>query len=176
MTRNLSAVLTFALSGGLLAGLLLAEPAPQGKGKGKGLGPGMDATHRADMELFHFLLDHRAEITRTVTKLANGVETLTESANPRVTEKLQAHVASMYRRVEQKRPIHARDPLFAEIFRHADQITMQMEKTPKGVRVVETSANPYVARLIQAHAEVVNQFLRNGHLEMRKNHPLPAGR
>ncbi len=156
----------------VLPGLVLAGPEPQGKGFGKG----KDAAHRADMELFHYLLDHRAEISRRVTDLPNGVETLTESGNPEVTKKLQAHVRSMYRRVEDGRPIHARDPLFAEIFRHANKITMRLEKTARGVKVSETSADPYVANLIRAHARVVDQFLKNGRAEMRKNHPLPDGK
>jgi hypothetical protein len=161
--------LTVVLSGSVLAGVLVAQPGSQGKG----FGPGKDATHRADMELFHFLLDHRTEITRKVTNLPNGVETLTESANAKVTEKLQAHVASMYKRVKEKRPIHARDPLFAEIFRHSDKITMKLDKTEKGVKVTETSNDPYAAKLIQAHAQVVNLFIKNGRLEMMKNHSLP---
>lgn len=109
-----------------------------------------------------------------MTDLPNGVETLTESADPKVTEKPQAHVASMYERVEQGCPAHARDPLFAEIFRNKDKITMKLEKTDKGVKVIETSDDPYVAKLIQAHAQVVNLFLKNGHAEMMKDHPLPG--
>lgn len=170
--RKLSVWMTAVLSGGLLAGLLFAQAGPQGKG----FGPGRDADHRADMELFHFLLDHRTEITRKVTNLPNGVETLTESANHKVTEKLQAHVRSMYKRVKDKRSIHARDPLFAAIFRHSDKITMKLAETEKGVKVIETSDDPYVAKLIQAHAEVVNQFIKNGRAEMRKNHALPDGK
>jgi hypothetical protein len=152
-----------------ITGLLLAQPGPQGKGGRFG----KDAAHQADMELFHFLLDHRKEITRQVTNLPNGIETLTESDNPMVVEKLQAHVESMYKRMEEKRPIHARDPLFAEIFRNADKIKMKLEKTKKGVKVIETSEDAYVAKLIQAHAEVVNLFLKNGRAEMMKNHALP---
>ena len=166
--------LTVVLAGSVLAGVLVAQPAPQSKGPGfKGFGPGKDATHRADMELFHLLLDHRADITRKVTDLPNGVETLTESANPTVTKTLQAHVASMYKRVKEKRPIHARDPLFAEIFRHSDRISMKFDRTGKGVKVTETSNDPYVAKLIQAHAQVVNLFIKNGRSEMMKNHSLP---
>jgi hypothetical protein len=167
----MSVALIGVLSAGVLAGSLLAQPGPQGKGKG--LGPGKDAAQRADMELVHFLLDHRKEITRKVTNLPNGIETQTESDNPKVAEKLQAHVQSMYQRVEEKRPIHARDPLFAEIFRNTHKIKMKLEKTKTGVKVIETSEDPYVAKLIQAHAEVVNLFLKNGRLEMMKDHPLP---
>lgn len=161
--------LVVVLSGSVLAGLLLAQPGP----RGKGFGPGRDATHRADMELFHFLLDHRKEITRKVTDLPNGIETLTESDNSKVTAILQSHVQSMYKRVEEKRPIHARDPLFAEIFRNTDKIKMKWEKTKGGVKVIETSEDPYVAKLIQAHAKVVNLFIENGRTEMMKNHSLP---
>lgn len=166
---KLSISLVCVLSVSLLAGLLLAQPGSQGKG----FGPGKDAAHRVDMELFHFLLDHRKEITRQVTNLPKGVQTLTESANPKVAEKIQAHVQSMYKRVEEQRPIHGRDPLFWEIFRNVDKIKMRLEKTKGGVKVIETSEDPYVAKMIQAHAEVVNLFLKNGRPEMMKNHPLP---
>ena len=152
-----------------LCGLLLLAgtnmPAPQG--------PGRDPQHRADMEVFHFLLDHRNELRRQVKHLPNGVETLTESDNPKITAKIQEHVAAMKKRVEERRPIHARDPLFRELFRNAKTITLHYEKTPKGVKVTETSTDPFVAKLIQAHAEVVNLFVKNGHAEMRKDHPVP---
>ena len=139
-----------------------------------GHGQGMDASHAADMELFHYLGDHGSEITRTIKTLPTGVETVTESDNVEVATKIRVHVASMSARVEEKRPIHMRDPLFAEIFAHADKIVMRHEETPKGVKVIETSDDPYVAALIQAHAEVVSLFIKNGRAEMRKNHAVPA--
>ena len=145
---------------------------PQGKGPGQG--KGKDAGHQADMELFHFLLDHRKDITRTVKNLPDGIETVTESTDPKVVEKLQAHVASMYKRIEEKRPIHARDPLFAEVFRNAGKMKMKVENTKAGVKVVETSDDAYAVKLIQAHAEVVNLFIKNGREEMPKNHPVPS--
>jgi hypothetical protein len=133
----------------------------------------LDDSHQEDMELFHFLLDHRAEIRRSVTELPDGVLTLTESDVPETASRLREHVRSMYARLEEGRPIHARDPLFAEIFRHADKIEMTMEDTEGGLRVKETSADPYVAQLIKSHAEVVSRFLTEGPAEMRKDHPLP---
>jgi hypothetical protein len=132
-----------------------------------------DGDPAEDMALFHFLLDHREEIRRSVEMLRDGVETLTESDVPETAAKLREHVRSMYRRLEEGRPIHARDPLFAEIFRNADKIRMTLEDTEHGLRVRETSDDPYVAQLIQRHAEVVSGFLANGHAEMRKSHPLP---
>jgi hypothetical protein len=158
----------------MLAGAIAIAPAfAQGAGRGMGRGMMGDPAHKADMEVFHQLLDHRTEITRDVVKLKNGIETVTESANPEVAKLLKTHVASMLARVDQRRPIHQRDPLFAELFRYADRIKARYEPTATGVRVVETSDDPYVVSLLQAHADVIGAFLANGMTEMMKNHPLP---
>jgi len=50
---------------------------------------------------------------------------------------------------------------------------MQHEDTDKGVRVTETSEDPYVVKLIQAHAKVVSGFVDRGFAEAMKNHPIP---
>ena len=137
-------------------------------------GPGRkDSSMAKDQELFHYLLDYRSEVTRSVKKLEHGVETLTESKNPEVASKIKEHVASMHQRVKEGRGIHMRDPLFAAIFRNTKSITMTVEPTEKGVRVIETSTQPFVAKLIQAHAEVVSKFIERGHSEVQKNHPVP---
>jgi hypothetical protein len=133
-----------------------------------------DPAHAADMQVFHQLFDRRAEIKREVIRRADGIETLTESTNPEVTRLLQTHVASMLARVKEQRPIHRRDPLFAELFRYADQIEASHELTAGGIRVVETSRDAYVVKLLQAHADVVSAFVANGRAEMMKNHPLPT--
>ena len=132
-----------------------------------------DGAHAADMQLFHQLFAHRSEITRNVVMRPDGIETVTESMNPDVTRLLQTHVTSMLARVKDGRPIHQRDPLFAELFRYADKITAEYEATTRGVRVVETSHDSYVVKLLQAHAEVVGAFIANGRSEMMKNHPVP---
>lgn len=143
----------------------------QGGRGGRGMMGG--GAHAADMQVFHQLFDHRTEITRQVLRRANGVDTVTESMNPDVTRLLQTHVASMLSRVQEGRSIHQRDPLFAELFRYADRIEARHELTAAGVRVVETSQDAYVVKLLQAHAEVVSAFIANGRSEMMKNHPLP---
>ena len=132
-----------------------------------------DPAFAADRDLFHDLLEHRADIRRDVKKTDHGVETLTESDKPEVAAAIQKHVASMEKRVKDKQPIHLRDPLFAEVFRHTDKIKFVYEKTEKGMRVTETSDDPYVVKLIQAHADVVSLFIKNGFDEVRRNHDLP---
>jgi hypothetical protein len=133
----------------------------------------MGGGHHEDMQGIHTLFARRSEIRRTVNEVEGGVETVTESDTPAVAVQIQEHVASMYRRMKERRPIHARDPLFAELFRNADKITMTVEQTAKGVKVRETSSDPRVVRLIRRHAEVVSAFLANGHREMMRDHALP---
>lgn len=171
----------------LLACLLMTAPVMAQKGRGKGpmgggpmgkgpMGKGQNAdpAFAADRDLLHGLLTHRADIRREVKKTPNGVETLTESDKPEVAAAIQKHVASMEARVKNKNPIHARDPLFAELFRHADKIKFVYKPTAKGMHVIEASDDAYVARLIQAHADVVSLFLKNGFEEVQRNHDLPA--
>lgn len=164
---------------GLASGLVVlagrADLAAQPPGKGPaGKGMKADPAFAADRDGFHFLLANRVDIRRTVKHVDNGIETVTESDRPEVAKKIKEHVAAMHRRIKEGKGIHYRDPLFAEVFRHSDKITMTVEKTDTGVKVTETSDDPYVARLIQAHAAVVTKFIENGHAEVRKNHPLPG--
>jgi hypothetical protein len=141
----------------------------QGPGPHRGMAG--DPTHQEDMALFHFLLDHREEIRRSVQELPDGVETLTESEDPEIAGKIREHVrpCTPSRRAV---PSTAATALRRDS-RYADEIEMTMVDTEGGLRVRETSTDPYVAKLIKSHAEVVSRFLANGHPEMRKNHPLP---
>lgn len=160
----------------LLAWLLLAPVAVAQQGGGRGPmhhGQGHDPSFQADRAVFHQLLARHDSIRREVTRLDNGVETLTESSDPETAAWIQEHVAAMARRVHERRPIRLRDPLFAELFRHADRIEIAVEDTEHGVRVRETSADPYVVQLIQAHAQVVSLFVKHGFAEAHRNHPAP---
>lgn len=164
------------VAGALMFAVALTAGAPAAQQPGmRGMGPGgmQDPDHMKDMQMIHELLAERSKITRTVTAIENGVDTLTESDDPKVAGLIRTHVLSMTARVEQGRPIHMRDPLFRAIFANADRIVVKHQNTPKGVRVIETSRDKYVAKLIQAHADVVSAFLRNGMEEMHKNHEVP---
>jgi hypothetical protein len=167
--------LTLAAAAAFLAVALGVDAvSAQRRGRGPQRGRGDEAAFRADRELFHYLVSHRNEIKRTVERLPNGVKAQTESDNPEVAEQIQKHVKSMYDRVKNDRPIRLRDPLFAAVFRHADQIDVKVEDTEKGVKVTETSEDPYVVRLLQAHAGVVSLFLKHGFPEVRRNHAVPS--
>lgn len=147
-----------------------AKPAvpPQGQGRGRA------GEMAADRDVFHFLLTNHKDIARTVKNRDDGVETVTESDKKEVAAKIQEHAAAMHKRVKDGNGIRLRDPLFAEIFRHYDKIDMTVEKTEKGVKVTETSKDKEVVKLIQAHAEVVSKFVKDGFDEAHKEHPVPA--
>ncbi len=158
----------------------LAQGPPFGRGqgfgrggRGRGPGHGRDEKFAEDHNVFFFLLEHGEDITRSVKNLPNGIETVTESDNPEVAAKIQEHVAAMYERIENVNPIHMRDPLFRELFANAKKIKMEMKDTENGVRVVETSDDTYVAKLLQEHAKVVSLFIKNGRAELHRNHTLP---
>lgn len=155
------------------AGAVPAGPG-RGLGMGRGMGRGPNPQMRADQEVFHYLLDHHAQIRRTVKTLDNGVETVTESDNPEVAKKIQEHVAAMHERVKSGHGLRYWDELFATLFEHHAKIAMTYERIEKGVRVKETSENPYVAKLVQAHAAVVSKFVESGFDEAHQNHPAPA--
>ncbi|WP_419190105.1 DsrE family protein [Stieleria marina] len=148
--------------------------AGQGFGRGAGAGHGQDDRHNDDHEVFQYLLTNHDKIKRTVKELPDGVETLTESDVPEIADKIKEHTEWMEYRIKKTHPIRMRDPLFAEIFKHTDKIKMHHEDTEKGVRVVETSDDPYVAKLIKAHAKVVSGFVERGFAEAMKNHPVPG--
>ena len=182
-TGKLRPIHAASIAWGLLIVFIASTPAAAqrgggyGRGMGWGRGPGgprgFSAQHAEDRETFHYLLANHDKIERTVKRLPDGVETVTESSDPAVTAKIQEHVRAMKLRVEKMQPIHMRDPLFAAIFRRADKIKLEYKLTGRGVRVKETSDDALAVALIQAHADVVSAFAAKGFEEAMKNHRVP---
>lgn len=153
--------------------LILGARSPM-QGQMHGQMHGMMGKGQRDMQAIHALFDSHQKIKRTVQNLENGVETVTESDDAEVQALLREHVGAMYRRLAAKQPIRMWDPLYAEIFKRADKIKMELVNTPKGVKVTETSSDPWVVQLLQAHAKGVSGFVEEGMAAMHREHPLPA--
>jgi YHS domain-containing protein len=130
----------------------------------------------ADMETIHRLFAQSTSVRRTVRRLPNGVETMAESQDPKVAALLQEHVQAMRARLNNRQPIREWDPLFAELFKHAGKIRVQISTTPRGVRTLTTSTDPATIRLIHAHAEAVSGFIRDGTAGMAKRHENPLSK
>lgn len=158
----------------LFAMTALAQGNGQGQGRGRMGGMGMGGNQPQDMKTIHALFDDHEKITRTVKNISNGVETLTESDDPKVKALIVEHSWAMKARLEKKQPIRQWDPLFAELFKHSDKIKLEIANTAKGVRITETSTDPYVVKLIQLHAAGVSEFVKEGMSVMHKEHPLPG--
>lgn len=133
----------------------------------------MGAGHREDMVAIHALLGENKKIQRKVRDLVDGVETTTESRDKKVVKLIQTHAFSMQSRVKKGYPIRAWDPLFAELFSNNTKIDMRVTATAFGVKVIETSKDPYAIRLIQWHAQAVNGFVKEGTAGMHREHPAP---
>ncbi len=147
-----------------------AQDHGQQQGQGKGV---MGEGRMQDMQTIHALFAEHKKITRTIKNIEKGVETLTESDDPKTQALIKEHVAAMYKRLANKQMMRGWDPLFAELFKHADKIKMEMTSTAKGIKVLETSDDAYVVKLIQSHAAGVSEFVKEGMSSMHKEHPLP---
>ncbi len=131
---------------------------------------------REDMTTLHAMFAARDKITRTVTNLPNGVETLTESADDEIASLLQEHVPAMEGRVGRNDPLPPMTfhPLFIELIKHADDFTLTYDETDHGVKVKYTSDDPYVVLLIQEHAQLVSRLIKNGMEEIHKPYTIPT--
>jgi len=148
-----------------------AEAGSGGGCCGMGMRGGQDGHH----ENIHGLLDQHEAIKRQVIEIEGGVETVTTSEDPAIVEMIREHVVQMEQRVVSGQGLRWWDPTFAELFRHHEQIEMQIEEVPGGVRVRETSPNPDVAMLIRQHEKGVSEFVADGHARARQATPLPKG-
>lgn len=119
----------------------------------------------------HLLLSNHRALLRSVVhpyrdQDRSGVMTITwvadPKAHPELVEALQVHVEQMEDRLDRGARIFQRDPVFRAIFDAADEIDMEIERIPGGVMVIETSADPVVAALIEEHAAKVDAFLLLG--------------
>ena len=136
----------------------------------------MDSEMKEDMPPIRELLMNHEKIERRVEDLDNGVKTWTTSGDPQIAAAIQKHVRQMHERIKEKKPIRQMDPLFREIFKHADKIEMEIEDLENGVLVVETSEDPQVVKLIQQHAhKAVSEFAEQGMQRAMEPTPLPEG-
>lgn len=134
---------------------------------------GMNADGHHDV-IHALLADHEA-ITRRVEDIPGGVETWTESDDPEVAARIREHVRQMKARLESGQPMRRWDPLFAALFENAAAISMEIEDTERGVRVVETSDDPEVVVLIRQHAHrAVSEFVEGGMERAHEPTPLPG--
>ena len=131
----------------------------QGAGSGGGM---MGAATRADMSSYMDLFDRHTEIRRTVEQVPGGVRTTTESEDPALAARLQAHVSSMYGHLRQGQEVQCMSDSLPLLFHNAGRYQRRLTLTANGVSVTETSSNPRVMQAIRAHAREITGFVDEG--------------
>jgi hypothetical protein len=139
------------------------------------MGMGRDAATASDMGTIHELAVNHDQIMRTVENLPDGIRTVTESDDPEIAKLIKEHVAKMGERVRAGKMMRVpiESPAVHEIYRKKDKIRTTAEQTAKGVIVVQTSADPKIAKLLQEHAVEVTSLVEGGmeamHAAMMRN-------
>ena len=127
-----------------------------------------DAGSSADMGLVHELLVNNQKIKRTVTRLPDGIKTVTESDDPQVALAIKAHVASMSQRLDEKREFNIFSTTLPVLFENKDKIRSTVTVTDRGSIVTRTSTDPKVVAALQGHAAEVTELVDEGMVAMRR--------
>ncbi|GMV25526.1 MAG: hypothetical protein AMXMBFR58_15570 [Phycisphaerae bacterium] len=151
---------------GLMAGMLVvagaAVLAGMGAGHAAAVRPGQPASVGQDREIWRELLREHEKIVRIVRYSSKGVEAQTQSDDPAVASKIIEHAKAMQARLKSGQRVRVWDPVFAELFDRGETVTIEIEPTDRGVKIVETSEDPAVVRLLHSHAMGINEFVRHG--------------
>lgn len=158
------------MHGGMGHGAAAGGHAPmmgQGMGPGMGRGPvGMlttqDANSAADMAVSMNLVHENTKIRRSVTRLPDGIRTVTESDDPQIAQDIKTHVASMSGRLKDGKEFNIFSTTLPVIFDNAKNIKSAIEFTDKGAIVTRTSTDAKVVAALQGHADEVTELVKEG--------------
>lgn len=144
---------------------------------GQGMGPGMsagmgrgpvgmlttqDASSAADMGVAMNLIHDNTKIRRSVTRLPDGIKTVTESDDPKIAQDIKAHVASMSARLKDGKEFNIFSTTLPVIFDNVKNIKSTVAYTAKGAVVTRTSTDPKVVAALQGHADEVTELVKEG--------------
>jgi hypothetical protein len=115
-----------------------------------------------DMSRYTEMFNRHSEITRTVEEIPGGIRTSTQSNSPDLVAQLQAHVSSMYSRLDQGAEVMCMSGSLPTLFRHANGYRRQLTFIPTGVIAEETADDAALTQAIRAHAQEVTGFVRDG--------------
>ncbi len=152
-----------------------------GMGGHGGMGGG-GQYHMRYGEMIHNLLNHHELIDRESLATENGIDSTTTSENQNVAEWIKTHVHQMKELLDSEDGyIREWDELFEAAFDLRDLHDMEVQDLDNGVRVVqfvkenvEGEERECAKAIIQAHAGVVDNFVKLGFDEAEKNHIVPA--
>lgn len=128
-----------------------------------------DSAFAADMTVVHKLLFDHDKIKRTVTKLPNGIRTVTESDDPQVAQYIKDHVARMDQRLKDGKVFNVASHTLPTVFANANKIHTEIQQTPTGVILTQTSNDTATVAALQAHAGEVSDLAREGVVALQRS-------
>ena len=134
---------------------------------------GKDTTEQEVRDLKEIFRSHKG-ISRVVLNITDGIVTTTEAEDETLRDAIISHVSMMVTRLEEgKNPeVIIQSPTLDALFAVHNEIDTEIELTDTGVRVIQTSSNPRVVALLQAHAAEVSDMSERG---MQAVHERMAG-
>jgi hypothetical protein len=128
------------------------------------MGMSHDSTARAQLAVIHELIVNHERITRSVTNLADGIRTVTESDDSVLARRIKDHVVTMTARV-----VSSDDPgwpmestALRTIYRNSAMVRTVVDSTAKGIVVLQTSTDSATVAALQEHAAEVTELVRGG--------------
>jgi hypothetical protein len=124
---------------------------------------GKDTTDQEVNDLKEIFRSHKG-IIRVVSNLENGIVTTTEAENEILKEAIVSHVTMMVTRLQEgKNPeVMIQSPTLDALFDVYEEIDTEIELTDMGIKVIQTSTNPEVIKLLQKHAAEVSDMSKRG--------------
>lgn len=161
-------------SGGMMGGMMhkgMMKGGIMGGGMMNGSMPMLNGgdTTPAEVEEMRVMFQNHPDITRSVTNLPDGIETLTESTDPDLAAAIVSHVLKMAERMETGRDpmVPIQSPTLQILFERGDRITTEMTPTESGIKVRQTSKDPEVVAALQTHAAEVSDLAARGMAAVR---------
>jgi hypothetical protein len=148
-----------------------------GGGRGRGAHAETEGglTHRGVMREAMGLVHAHTMIEREIEEIPGGVRTVTTTSDPSVLERLRSHPRNMDAYYDQGGSVRHWDPLFMELSKHHDKITMTFRDIENGIEVESISDDPVVTGLIRAHAAKVSEFVARGMAAVHEPSTMPEG-
>jgi hypothetical protein len=148
----------------------MGHSAGGGHGMGMGGGHGMMAmlqgrdTEPHEVAEMRALFMHHPDIRRSVTNLADGIETVTESDDPYLAERIVGHVVGMIGRLDDGRDprVPIQSATLDILFANRALIRTEMTATETGIRVIQRSDDPATVVALQTHAAEVSDMAARG--------------
>ena len=124
---------------------------------------GKDTTDQEVNDLKEIFKSHTG-ITRSVSNIQNGIVTTTEAEDETLREAISSHVSMMVTRLQEGRnpEVIIQSPTLDALFNAYSEIETEIKLTELGVKVIQTSSNPKVVRLLQTHAAEVSDMANRG--------------